>query len=283
MTRCRTAMPDDRRRAFAGRMAGAIRRTARTRSGSSGAAPMRSPTCCAARRMHSRCSSAAASRRQPISISRRRWRAQQTGCWRIPFRHSWLNCLSGRRLRVIEVGAGTGSATASVLSELPEGGYDYVYTDISAGFFSEAESRFGGAEASIDYRVLDIERDPVEQGFDLPTATILVIASNVLHATRYLNETLAHCLALLAPSGQLVALENLRGQGWPGPDLRAAGRLVALCRRLPPAPCARHPGRVAAGPRRCRFRGHRNPGVRRGRPQRQPGPRRDRGAGTRRR
>ena len=120
---------------------------------------------------------------------------------------------SGRRLRVIEVGAGTGSATASVLPELPDGGYDYVYTDISAGFFSEAESRFGGAEASIDYRVLDIERDPVEQGFDAHGYD-LVIASNVLHATRYLNETLAHCLALLAPSGQLVALENLRGQGW---------------------------------------------------------------------
>ena len=120
---------------------------------------------------------------------------------------------SGRRLRVIEVGAGTGSATASVLPELPDGGCDYVYTDISAGFFSEAESRFGGAEASIDYRVLDVEKNPVEQGFDLHGYD-LVIASNVLHATRYLNETLAHCLALLAPSGQLVALENLRGQGW---------------------------------------------------------------------
>ena len=120
---------------------------------------------------------------------------------------------AGRRLRVIEVGAGTGSATASVLPELPDGGHDYVYTDISAGFFSEAESRFGGAEASIDYRVLDVEQDPVEQGFDLHGYD-LVIASNVLHATRYLNETLAHCLALLAPSGQLVALENLRGQGW---------------------------------------------------------------------
>ena len=120
---------------------------------------------------------------------------------------------AGRRLRVIEVGAGTGSATASVLPELPEGGYDYVYTDISAGFFSEAESRFGGSEAAIDYRVLDVEKEPVEQGFDLHGYD-LVIASNVLHATRYLNETLAHCLSLLAPSGQLVALENLRGQGW---------------------------------------------------------------------
>ena len=119
----------------------------------------------------------------------------------------------GRRHRVIEVGAGTGSATAALLPELPDGRYDYVYTDISAGFFSEAESRFGGAEASIDFRVLDVEKDPVEQGFDRHGYD-LVIASNVLHATRYLDETLAHCLALLAPSGQLVALENLRGQGW---------------------------------------------------------------------
>ena len=118
-----------------------------------------------------------------------------------------------RRLRVLEVGAGTGSATAAVLPELPEGRFDYVYTDISAGFFAEAEAQFGGAEVGIDYRVLDIEVDPIDQGFDRHGYD-LVIASNVLHATRLLPETLAHCRAVLAPSGQLVALENLRGQGW---------------------------------------------------------------------
>ena len=120
---------------------------------------------------------------------------------------------AGRRLRVIEVGAGTGSATASVLPELPEGQFDYTYTDISAGFFAEAEARFGDAGGSITYRPLDIERDPVAQGFDA-YGYDLIIASNVLHATRYLEETLAHCRALLAPSGHLVALENLRGLGW---------------------------------------------------------------------
>ncbi len=36
----------------------------------------------------------------------------------------------------------------------------------------------------------------------------------MLHATRYLEETLAHCRDLLAPSGQLIALENLSGLGW---------------------------------------------------------------------
>ena len=118
-----------------------------------------------------------------------------------------------RRLRIVEIGAGTGSATASVLPELPEGRFDYVYTDISAGFFAEAEARFGDGDGCIEYRVLDIEKDPIAQGFDAHSYDI-VLASNVLHATRYLQETLAHCRDLLSPSGQLVALENLRGLGW---------------------------------------------------------------------
>ena len=119
----------------------------------------------------------------------------------------------GRRLRVVEVGAGTGSATASVLPELPEGRFDYVYTDISAGFFAEAEARFGDGGGCIEYRPLDIEKDPIAQGYD-PHGYDLMIASNVLHATRYLEETLGHCAKLMAPSGQLVALENLTGLGW---------------------------------------------------------------------
>ncbi len=118
-----------------------------------------------------------------------------------------------RRLRIIEIGAGTGSATASVLPELPEGRFDYVYTDISAGFFAEAEARFGDGDGCIEYRTLDIEKDPIAQGYDAHSYDI-VLASNVLHATRYLQETLGHCRDLLSPSGQLVALENLRGLGW---------------------------------------------------------------------
>ena len=118
-----------------------------------------------------------------------------------------------RRLRVVEVGAGTGSATTSVLPELPSGRFDYTYTDITAGFFAKAETRFGDADGAIEYRVLDLEKDPVAQGFDWHGYDLL-IASNVLHATRDLQETLTHCRRLLAPSGQLLALENLRAQGW---------------------------------------------------------------------
>ena len=116
----------------------------------------------------------------------------------------------GRRLRVLEVGAGTGGTTASVLPVLPADRFDYVYTDISAGFFADAEARFG---PDLDYRVLDIERDPVAQGF-AAQGYDLVVAANVLHATRDIGATLEHCRDLLAPSGVLVALEGLRRQGW---------------------------------------------------------------------
>ena len=120
---------------------------------------------------------------------------------------------AGRRLRVLEVGAGIGSATEYILPLLPAGQFDLTYTDISAGFFADAEARFSAHGAAIDYRILDIEKHPADQGFKLH-AYDLVIAANVLHATRYLDETLAHCRALLAPSGLLVALENQRGRGW---------------------------------------------------------------------
>ena len=119
----------------------------------------------------------------------------------------------GRRLRVLEVGAGTGSATESILSKLPEGRFDYAFTDISAGFFAQAEARFAATGASIEYRSLDIESEPTAQGFDAHGYD-LVIAANVLHATRDLGETLAHCRDLLAPSGQLVALEGMRRRAW---------------------------------------------------------------------
>ena len=57
-------------------------------------------------------------------------------------------------------------------------------------------------------RKIPSNRVSISHGYDI------AIASNVLHATRYLEETLAHCRKLLAPSGHLVALENLRGLGW---------------------------------------------------------------------
>ena len=87
----------------------------------------------------------------------------------------------GRRLRVLEVGAGTGSATEPILSALPEGLFDYMFTDISAGFFTEAEARFAASGAPIEYRALDIETDPAAQDFDHHGYDLVIAGERAAH------------------------------------------------------------------------------------------------------
>lgn len=115
-------------------------------------------------------------------------------------------------LRVLEVGSGTGGTTGTILSGLRsrygERLYSkYSYTDISPGFFSAAQQRFHDNEA-VEYRVLDISRDPIEQGFE-EAGYDLVIAANVLHATPNLSETLANVRKLLDPHGGRLLLQEL--------------------------------------------------------------------------
>src|SRR5579871_798844 len=117
-----------------------------------------------------------------------------------------------RLVRILEIGAGTGSTTASVIPRLPADCTEYVFTDVSPLLVSKAQEKFH-AFPSLRYRVLDIERDPAAQGFDA-RAFDLILASNVLHATSNLRQTLGHLRRLLAPSGLLLVVENTRRQRW---------------------------------------------------------------------
>ena len=136
---------------------------------------------------------------------------------------------AGVVVRVLEVGAGTGGTTGAVLSRLPAGRFEYDYTDVSAGFFAGARERFAGV-AGLRYGVLDIEREPAGQGYAAHGYDV-VVAANVLHATRDLRETLAHCRGLLAPGGAAGGAGRAAGAGVAGPDLRDAGGVVAVRRR----------------------------------------------------
>ncbi|MGW1374167.1 SDR family NAD(P)-dependent oxidoreductase [Streptomyces sp. NPDC002446] len=110
-----------------------------------------------------------------------------------------------RPLRVLEVGAGTGGTTAHLLDVLPPERTHYVYSDITAAFFPEARARFAAYDF-LHYQTFDLEHDPAEQG--LPEAGFdLVIASNVVHATSDLAATAGRLHRLLAPAGQLMAVE----------------------------------------------------------------------------
>lgn len=116
----------------------------------------------------------------------------------------------GRRFRLLEVGAGTGGTTASLLPLLPPERTIYVFTDVSKFFTDLGAQKFGGFPFA-RYRELDIERDPVAQGLPAGCCDWLV-AAHVLHATRNVHETLVHVRRLLSPGGVLLLLEETRFQ-----------------------------------------------------------------------
>ncbi len=115
-------------------------------------------------------------------------------------------------IRVLEIGGGTGATTASVLPALPAGRAEYCFTDISPMFTARAEERFADVD-QFACAVLDIERDPREQGFAVGQFDI-VIASNVLHATADLRCSVEHAGTLLAPGGLLLLVEGTVPNSW---------------------------------------------------------------------
>ena len=117
-----------------------------------------------------------------------------------------------RPVRVIEVGAGTGGASASLLRGVSPECTDYWFTDVSELFISQARDKFR-EYPFLHYGLLDIGMDPQQQGYE-PHSYDIVVAANVLHATRDLDRTLEHVASLLAPGGYLLLIEVTRYISW---------------------------------------------------------------------
>ncbi|KAI0572271.1 Polyketide synthase phosphopantetheine-binding domain [Pyrenophora tritici-repentis] len=123
------------------------------------------------------------------------------------------------RARVLEIGAGTGGATRNALQALgtdDEGGPfidSWHFTDISSGFFEAAHAEFVGKTRFLDMHFdrCDIEQDPAAQGFDLESYDI-VVACQVLHATRSMERTMAHVRSLMKPGASLLLMETTKDQ-----------------------------------------------------------------------
>ena len=117
-----------------------------------------------------------------------------------------------RTVRILEIGAGTGSTTSYILPLLPAERIEYVFTDVSTLFTAKAEEKFA-AYPFMRYQLLDIEQQPETQGLQAHEFDIIV-ASNVLHATGNLRQVLNHVQSLIAPDGLLVLLESPGPQRW---------------------------------------------------------------------
>ncbi len=112
-----------------------------------------------------------------------------------------------RAVRILEIGGGTGGMASHVLPALAGHRCRYVFTDVAALLLSQAEQRFG-RYPQVEFRTLDIEKNPLDQGLDAHSFDI-ILAADVLHATADLLATLGNVRKLLASRGLLIVLEGV--------------------------------------------------------------------------
>ncbi|KUJ19541.1 reducing type I polyketide synthase [Mollisia scopiformis] len=113
-------------------------------------------------------------------------------------------------MKILEIGAGTGGTTGILhQTSAPDPSHprysEYHFTDISPSFFAKGREKFQH-NGRMSFSVLDIERDIFDQGFQGEYYD-LIIASNVLHATRSLSKTIGNTRKLLKPGGLLLLVE----------------------------------------------------------------------------
>lgn len=113
------------------------------------------------------------------------------------------------RVRILEIGAGTGGTSLVVLKKLAPYSNnikEYCYTDISKAFLLHAETEYGPVAPFLTYGIFNVEKPLGEQGMEGGVYDV-VIATNVLHATRNIRETIRNAKALLQKNGLLLLNE----------------------------------------------------------------------------
>nr|WP_237179092.1 SDR family NAD(P)-dependent oxidoreductase [Paenibacillus sp. MMS18-CY102] len=110
-----------------------------------------------------------------------------------------------KQVTVLEIGAGTGATSRRVLEAIKEYGASirYLYTDISPGFVRQGRELLGSAYPFAEFEVLNIEEADGRHAGSVD----LIIATNVLHATRNINHTIRQAKRLLRANGLIVINE----------------------------------------------------------------------------
>ncbi|MCX8131566.1 MAG: SDR family NAD(P)-dependent oxidoreductase [Clostridia bacterium] len=113
------------------------------------------------------------------------------------------------QVRILEIGAGTGGNSAVVFRKLEpyrKNIGEYCYTDISKAFLMHAEKEFGTEYNYLTYKIFNAEVPIAVQDIDAGGYDV-VIAANVLHATKNIRQTLRNAKAVLKKGGILLLNE----------------------------------------------------------------------------
>lgn len=109
-------------------------------------------------------------------------------------------------IRILEIGAGTGSTSKIVIPTISGMNVEYTYTDLSLAFLNKAKRTFSEYDF-IKYDIYNVEKPYKENNyFDI------VIATNVIHATKDIYNTITNTYNLLNDEGIFILNEITRRQ-----------------------------------------------------------------------
>ncbi|WP_187653007.1 SDR family NAD(P)-dependent oxidoreductase [Xenorhabdus sp. PB62.4] len=114
------------------------------------------------------------------------------------------------KLRILEIGAGTGGTSSVIfrrLSEWKDHIETYCYTDISRAFLLHARKEYSDIAPYLNGQIFNVEQPLAGQSVE-PGSYDVVVATNVLHATRNIRNSLQNAKAL-ARKGALLLLNEL--------------------------------------------------------------------------
>ncbi|MBN2441654.1 MAG: SDR family NAD(P)-dependent oxidoreductase [Spirochaetales bacterium] len=113
------------------------------------------------------------------------------------------------QIRILEIGAGTGGTSAIIfpkIQEFKKNIEEYCYTDLSKAFLMHAQKEYGPDNPYLTYKIFNVENPIAGQGIPADTYDI-VIAANVLHATKNIRQTLRNAKAVLKKNGMILLNE----------------------------------------------------------------------------
>ncbi|KAJ5096375.1 hypothetical protein NUU61_005731 [Penicillium alfredii] len=121
-------------------------------------------------------------------------------------------------VRILELKGGRGQTAGLVLGALSSTNgikryWDYTVTDVSEEAVQKAQGQLR-QHRDVNFSVLDIQQDPLEQGFE--SVYDVVLASQAIHTASSINQALENARKLLKPGGKLVLVEATGNSAWVG-------------------------------------------------------------------
>lgn len=116
-------------------------------------------------------------------------------------------------LKCLEINAGTGDATCSVLEVLggfngdPHRFVNYDFTDVTTKNFEDVKARVQAWDKLISFKKLDLNDNLVEQGFRQESYD-LIIATPITNGSESIGKALSSVRKLLKSEGRLMILES---------------------------------------------------------------------------